>query len=172
MEILFSIKRSAGCAQEVNEWETEKMRTYKLTIAYDGTGYQGWQRQASTENTIQGILERCISEKAGYAVEVDGSGRTDGGVHARGQTASVVLRGLAEDGFFLKQVNGILPPDIRILEAALVKTDSTRERARWGKCMSIILIPGNVRMYSQGDTAFIIPGSWIFPPCAQPRAAL
>ena len=97
---MFSIKRSAGCAQEVNEWETEKMRTYKLTIAYDGTGYQGWQRQASTENTIQGILERCISEKAGYAVEVDGSGRTDGGVHARGQTASVVLRGLAEDGFF------------------------------------------------------------------------
>ena len=130
---MFSIKRSAGCAQEVNEWETEKMRTYKLTIAYDGTGYQGWQRQASTENTIQGILERCISEKAGYAVEVDGSGRTDGGVHARGQTASVVLRGLAEDGFFLKQVNGILPPDIRILEAALVKKRIPREKERGGE---------------------------------------
>ena len=39
------------------------MRTYKLTIAYDGTAYQGWQRQANTENTLQGILERTISRK-------------------------------------------------------------------------------------------------------------
>ena len=68
------------------------MRTYKLTIAYDGTRYQGWQRQANTDRTIQGILERVISEQAGYPVEIDGSGRTDAGVHASGQTASVVLR--------------------------------------------------------------------------------
>ena len=76
------------------------MRTYRLVIAYDGTAYQGWQRQANTEMTIQGILESCISKAAGYAVEVNGSGRTDAGVHARGQTASVVLHGKAEDGFF------------------------------------------------------------------------
>ena len=68
------------------------MRTYKLTIAYDGTRYQGWQRQVNTDRTIQGILERAISEQAGYPVEIDGSGRTDAGVHASGQTASVVLR--------------------------------------------------------------------------------
>ena len=49
------------------------MRTYKLTVAYDGTAYQGWQRQANTERTIQGILESCISEQTGYEVE----GRTD-----------------------------------------------------------------------------------------------
>ena len=67
------------------------MRTYKLTIAYDGTAYQGWQRQANTENTLQGILERTISSVAGYPVEIDGSGRTDAGVHANGQTATVVL---------------------------------------------------------------------------------
>lgn len=48
------------------------MRTYKLTIAYDGTAYQGWQRQANTENTLQGILERTISSVAGYPVEIDG----------------------------------------------------------------------------------------------------
>ena len=53
------------------------MRTYRLVIAYDGTAYQGWQRQANTEMTIQGILESCISKAAGYAVEVNGSGRTD-----------------------------------------------------------------------------------------------
>lgn len=55
------------------------------------------------------------------------------GVHARGQTASVVLRGLAEDGFFLKQVNGILPPDIRILEAALVKNGFHARKSAVGK---------------------------------------
>ena len=42
------------------------MRTYKLTIAYDGTRYQGWQRQADTDRTIQGILERAISGCAGH----------------------------------------------------------------------------------------------------------
>lgn len=109
------------------------MRTYKLTIAYDGTGYQGWQRQANTGNTIQGILERCISEEAGYAVEVDGSGRTDAGVHAEGQTASVVLPGLAGDDFFLERVNGLLPPDIRILEAELVRNGFHARKSAKGK---------------------------------------
>ena len=47
------------------------MRTYKLTIAYDGTRYQGWQRQANTERTIQGILENVISDASGNPVEVD-----------------------------------------------------------------------------------------------------
>ena len=64
------------------------MRTYRLVIAYDGTAYQGWQRQANTEMTIQGILESCISKAAGYAVEVNGSGRTDAGVHARASRES------------------------------------------------------------------------------------
>ncbi len=66
------------------------MRTYKLTIAYDGSRYQGWQRQSNTDKTIQGLLEQAASEAAGYPVEVQGSGRTDGGVHAKGQTASVI----------------------------------------------------------------------------------
>ena len=54
------------------------MRTYKLTIAYDGSRYQGWQRQPSTDLTIQGTLEKTISGILGYDVEVQGSGRTDG----------------------------------------------------------------------------------------------
>ena len=56
------------------------MRTYKLTISYDGTRYQGWQRQATTDNTIQHILEWSIGKLVGYRVRVDGSGRTDAGV--------------------------------------------------------------------------------------------
>ena len=109
------------------------MRTYKLTIAYDGTAYQGWQRQANTDRTIQGILEKCISEQTGYPVEVNGSGRTDAGVHAAGQTASVVLRGIAEEGFFTGRVNGALPADIRILKEELVKNGFHARKSAVGK---------------------------------------
>ena len=90
------------------------MRTYKLTIAYDGTAYQGWQRQANTENTLQGTLERTISSVAGYPVEIDGSGRTDAGVHANGQTATVVLSG-------------------RILDAELVRNGFHARKSAVGK---------------------------------------
>lgn len=50
------------------------MRTYKLTIAYDGTNYQGWQRQSDTDRTIQGILEETLENCIGYQVQIDGSG--------------------------------------------------------------------------------------------------
>ena len=52
------------------------MRTYKLTISYDGSRYQGWQRQATTDNTIQFVLEWSIGKLVGYRVQVDGSGRS------------------------------------------------------------------------------------------------
>ena len=109
------------------------MRTYKLTIAYDGTAYQGWQRQANTENTLQGTLERTISSVAGYPVEIDGSGRTDAGVHANGQTATVVLSGRVEDGFFTEKINSRLPEDIRILDAELVRNGFHARKSAVGK---------------------------------------
>lgn len=108
------------------------MRTYKLTAAYDGTGYQGWQRQVNTEKTIQGILEKTISAELGYEVEVNGSGRTDAGVHACGQTASVVLRGKVEDDFFTGRINEKLPADIRIRRVELMKNGfHARKSAVW-----------------------------------------
>ena len=109
------------------------MRTYKLMIAYDGTRWQGWQRQALTERTVQGVLERTISEALGYPVEVNGSGRTDAGVHASGQTASVVLSGAAEQDFFTGKVNAMLPEDIRILDAQLVKNGFHARKSAVGK---------------------------------------
>ena len=66
-------------------------RTFKLTLAYDGTDFVGWQRQASGVS-IQGLLEDALSELDGRAVTVTGAGRTDAGVHARGQVASVGAR--------------------------------------------------------------------------------
>lgn len=109
------------------------MRTYKLTVAYDGTCYQGWQRQSNTDQTIQGILEQTISGASGYSVEVNGSGRTDAGVHASGQTASVVLHGLTEEIFFTEEINRMLPGDIRILNAELVKNGFHARKSAIGK---------------------------------------
>ena len=118
------------------------MRTYKLTVAYDGTGYQGWQRQSSTDRTIQGILERAISEESGRPVTVDGSGRTDAGVHARGQAVSLVLPGKVEDAFFTEKINEKLPPDIRILDAQLVKNGFHARKSATGKVYEYFLDTG------------------------------
>ena len=90
------------------------MRTYKLTISYDGSRYQGWQRQATTDNTIQYILEWSIGKLVGYRVHIDGSGRTDAGVHARGQVASVKLSKLYDTKELKDSLNRYLPEDIRI----------------------------------------------------------
>ena len=67
------------------------MTNFKLTIQYDGGRYNGWQRLGNTDNTIQGKIERVLTEMAGHAVEIHGAGRTDAGVHAAAQVASFKL---------------------------------------------------------------------------------
>ncbi len=109
------------------------MRTYKLTVAYDGTGYQGWQKQTNTDRTIQGILENIITEETGYSAEVNGSGRTDAGVHASGQTASVVLPGRVDEEMFIRRINEKLPADIRILDMLLMKNGFHARKSAVGK---------------------------------------
>ena len=64
------------------------MPNFKLTLCYDGTRYNGWQKQGNTRNTIQEKLETVLSEILSQAVEIAGSGRTDAGVHALAQVAS------------------------------------------------------------------------------------
>ncbi len=91
-----------------------------MIIAYDGTKYQGWQRQSTTPLTIQGIIEKTIGEVVGYPVEIDGSGRTDGGVHAGGQVANVKLSGKVDETELQKKLNEKLPEDIRICHVELV----------------------------------------------------
>ena len=92
-----------------------------MTISYDGSRYQGWQRQATTDNTIQFVLEYSIGKLVGYRVQVDGSGRTDAGVHARGQVASVKLSKLYDVQELREALNRYLPEDIRIIEVELVR---------------------------------------------------
>lgn len=90
------------------------MRNLKLTLAYDGTDYVGWQRQAAGRS-IQGALETALAEIEGAPVTVAGAGRTDAGVHALGQVASVRLAHDIEPRVLARALNAKLPADIRVL---------------------------------------------------------
>ena len=104
-----------------------------MTISYDGSRYQGWQRQATTDNTIQFVLEYSIGKLVGYRVEVDGSGRTDAGVHARGQVASVRLSKLYDEDELREALNRYLPEDIRIVDVELVRNGFHARKSARGK---------------------------------------
>lgn len=110
------------------------MNTYRITVAYDGTAYRGWQRQENTELTVQGILERRISEIAGKKTVVSGSGRTDSGVHALGQECSLYLEQEIDMDSFKKQLNALLPEDIRVLDISREKRDFHARKSAVGKC--------------------------------------
>lgn len=90
------------------------MQNYKLTIQYDGTRYNGWQRQGNTENTIQGKLNEIIGKYLNEEIDIAGSGRTDAGVHAYGQVANFKTAKCFDKEKFLTDVNSYLPKDIRI----------------------------------------------------------
>jgi tRNA pseudouridine38-40 synthase len=90
------------------------VRTFKITLAYDGTDLVGWQRQPAGLS-VQLALEEALSRLQGQAVTVVGAGRTDAGVHASGQVASVTLD-VAHDVITLRRaLNAVLPPSIRVL---------------------------------------------------------
>ena len=96
------------------------MKNIKLTISYDGTKYNGWQKQKNTTNTIQGKLEALLTRMAGYEVEVHGSGRTDAGVHALGQTANFHLKEQQNPQKLLAYLNHYLPADISVTDISVV----------------------------------------------------
>ena len=88
---------------------------YRMLIQYDGTRYNGWQRQQSTDNTIQGKIEDALSRMTGTEVEIHGAGRTDAGVHALGQVANVHLNPSFSAEEIRSYLNTWLPEDIGIL---------------------------------------------------------
>lgn len=90
------------------------MRTLKLTVAYDGTRFVGWQRQAEGDS-IQALLEEALARFEGAPVTVHGAGRTDAGVHALGQVASVRLTCAHDTATLVRALNAQLPADLRVL---------------------------------------------------------
>ena len=98
------------------------MRRIRLTIAYDGTAFHGWQVQPGLP-TIQACLEEIFSGIEKRPVHVSGSGRTDAGVHALAQVAAVSIQNPIPVSNLRKAVNRLLPPDIRIIEAEEAQDD-------------------------------------------------
>ena len=90
------------------------MPTLKLTLAYEGTRFVGWQRQAEG-TSIQGLLEGILSDIDDAPVAVAGAGRTDAGVHALGQVASCRVSGLLDADTLRRALNARLPADVRVL---------------------------------------------------------
>ena len=86
-----------------------------MSVAYDGTAYSGWQRQNQGEATVQATLEGCLAVICGHPVTLHGAGRTDAGVHALGQVASVRLSDSRTPGEIIDYVNRYLPEDIGVL---------------------------------------------------------
>ncbi|MBR1972812.1 MAG: tRNA pseudouridine(38-40) synthase TruA [Oscillospiraceae bacterium] len=90
------------------------MRNLRLDICYDGTRYRGWQRLPGKDDTIQGKLEGCLSRILEEPIEISGSGRTDAGVHAKGQVANFHCESTLAAGEILSQLRRYLPEDIGI----------------------------------------------------------
>jgi tRNA pseudouridine38-40 synthase len=103
------------------------MRYFKLTIAYDGTDFHGWQMQAN-KPTVQGeivsVLRRLTQEK----VQLHGAGRTDAGVHALGQVGSFCTQSALSAAEFQRSLNALLPQTIRIVQTEETGPDFN---ARW-----------------------------------------
>lgn len=98
------------------------VRNIKIILEYDGTGLSGWQRQAN-QPTIQRHVEDALSTVLNHAVTVNGSGRTDAGVHARGQVANFLTSSPRKEHQILKGCNTLLPEQISILSVEEVPGD-------------------------------------------------
>jgi tRNA pseudouridine38-40 synthase len=119
------------------------MRYFKLTIAYDGTDFHGWQMQRN-KPTIQGeivaVLRRLTQENA----QLHGSGRTDAGVHALGQVGSFRTQSALSAGEFQRALNALLPPAIRIVSAEETGPDFSARWSAKGKVYCYRLYRGKV----------------------------
>jgi tRNA pseudouridine38-40 synthase len=109
------------------------IRTFKLTVAYDGTNYSGWQIQPE-EPTVQGELKRVISTITCEDIRITGAGRTDTGVHAEGQVASFSTEVRMTTGVLKTALNSLLPDDIYIKDVEEVDNEfhpRKDARLRW-----------------------------------------
>lgn len=107
------------------------MRNIRMLLQYEGTRYQGWQRQTSSENTIQGKLELLLSRMCGESIEISASGRTDAGVHALGQVANFHTNCDMSVEEMLAYCNHYLPEDIAVVE---MSEASPRFHSRLNAC--------------------------------------
>jgi tRNA pseudouridine38-40 synthase len=132
---------------------------YRVTLAYDGTDFLGWQLQRpGGGRTVQGVLEEALGRLAGGArVAVLGAGRTDAGVHALGQVASFDLPRELPPGELLRALNGLLPEDVRVLDAAPAPAGFHPLKSAVSKVYRYELDCGGVPLPQRRRTAAFVP---------------
>ncbi len=129
------------------------MRTLKLVVAYDGSAYHGFQKQKNNV-AVQNILEEVLSKLCGETVLIAGSGRTDAGVHAYGQTISFTTNGSIPCANIIRASKKMLPPDIVIISAEEVAEDfHARYSAKWKRYMYRIV-------ENEYDSPFEVKYAW------------
>jgi tRNA pseudouridine38-40 synthase len=106
---------------------------FKLTLQYDGTEFHGWQMQGDEQRTVQGELTRVLNLLDGREVVVHGAGRTDAGVHALAQVASVELRREITPDKLRAAINGNLERDVRVVRVNAVSDDFHARYSARGK---------------------------------------
>jgi len=119
------------------------MRHFKLTIAYDGTDFHGWQIQAN-KPTVQGEIVAVLRRVTQENVQLPGAGRTDAGVHALGQVASFRTQSALSPAEFQRALNALLPPAIRIVAAEETGPDFSARWSARGKVYRYRLYRGKV----------------------------
>lgn len=110
------------------------MRNIRLLLQYEGTRYQGWQRQNTLENTIQGKLEKLLTKMCGETIEIQASGRTDAGVHAVGQVANFHTNCEMSLEQMREYINTYLPEDIAVIDVSEAAPRFHSRLNATGKC--------------------------------------
>jgi tRNA pseudouridine38-40 synthase len=136
-------------------------RNIKLLLAFDGTGYAGWQKQKS-DVTIQGIIEDKLCTMTGEDISLHGAGRTDAGVHALEMVANFHTDTNIPCQGMVKGLNSMLPEDIRILGASEVEPDFHARRNAAAKTYWYNIYNGPVQLPTERLYAAHVPGDLDF----------
>ena len=134
------------------------MAAYRVTLAYDGTDFLGWQAQASEARTVQGVVEHVLARLGGGGrVPVAAASRTDTGVHALGQVAAFELdRDMAPDDL-ARALNGMLPDDVRVVACGKAPAGFHPRKSAVSKLYRYVLDTGPVQVPQRRRYAGHVP---------------
>jgi tRNA pseudouridine38-40 synthase len=151
------------------------MALFRVTLAYDGTEFEGWQvqiRGGRPRRTVQGALEAALTTlNSGRAVRVSGAGRTDAGVHAEGQVASFDFEREMGPGEIGRALNGLLPRDVRVLDCALAPPGFHARKSAVAKVYRYVLDTGPEQLPTRRRYAAYVP-TRLDPEAVRAAAAL
>jgi len=129
------------------------MKNIKLTIEYNGKNYRGWQKQP-TETSVQETIEKAIYKITREEVKLNGSGRTDKGVHALGQVATFHTNSTIPGDKFRIALNSVLPKDIAIRESKEVDMEFHARYSAKGKTYIYIIYNDKIRSPIHDETSY------------------